>query len=79
MMFGALSTACSKPGPNPTLVLEALPEEVFLEEAEYQDEMKTIGDLGQGYLVNTTALRRANNKIRTLCIASGRCERGKGT
>lgn len=59
--------------PEPGL-LEYMPDDVFEAETEYHGPLETLGQLTQGYVTNTTALRQANNKIRTLCIAGGRCE-----
>jgi hypothetical protein len=67
----ALSSACAKP---PVAALPGLPGSVFESEPEYQGPLETIGDLADGHVTNTTALRRANNKLRVICVAANRCE-----
>ena len=56
--------------------MSALPHlapEIFAPEAEYAGPMDTLGDLARAHVENTTALRRANNKLGALCIAALRC------
>lgn len=67
-----LSTACAR-DPDP-VALEHLPDSVFEPPAEYEGPLETLGDLADGYVTNTTALRQAINKLRTLCQAASRCE-----
>lgn len=54
--------------------LSGLSDEVFEAEPEYPGSPKTIGQLSEAFVVNTLALRRANNKVHTICIATQRCE-----
>lgn len=54
--------------------LVGLDDSTFEEEEEYNGELNTVGDLSTGYAENTTALRAANNKLTTICIAAKRCE-----
>lgn len=54
--------------------LTGLPDSVFEAEPEYSGSMETVGQLAEGYLTNTTSLRKANNKLSTLCVAANRCE-----
>lgn len=68
--FGTLLSACG----TPNLVLEGLPNSVFEAEPEYTGPLNTVGEVGNAYLTNTTALRAANNKLTTVCISAGRCE-----
>jgi len=63
-------TACGRE-PN---VLDYLPDEVFEAQTEYEGPLTTLGQLADGFVYNTAALRQANNAIKILCIAGGRCE-----
>jgi len=54
--------------------MRGLGSEVFEKEPEYQGTLETVEQLGEAYLVNTTGLRRANNKIEAACIAAKRCK-----
>jgi hypothetical protein len=47
---------------------------VFEPEPVYSGALNTVGDLGNGYLANTSSLLAAHNKLATICIAAGRCE-----
>lgn len=67
----AFLSGCAKETPP---ALPYLDEEIFEPELEYAGPMLTLGDLTRGHVENTTALRRANNKLRTLCLAARRCE-----
>lgn len=53
---------------------ESMPPSSFEKEQEYQGPLDTIGQLGDGYIHNTGALRRANNKLDALCKAAKVCE-----
>lgn len=58
--------------------LEGLPDEVFQREPEITGSLQTVGQLAEAHVANTFALRRANNKLTTICIAVHRCkEEGK--
>lgn len=50
-----------------------LSNEVFTPEEEYDGPLTLLGELTDGYATNTIALRKANNKILTLCVAAKRC------
>lgn len=54
-------------------MLEGLPDSVFEPEPVYAGALNTVGDLGNGYLENTTSLLAAHNKLATICIAAKRC------
>lgn len=69
LLLVSLSTGCSK-----QIALEGLPESVFEAESRYEGQVNTVGELAEGYLFNTTALGKANNKLRTICVAALRCE-----
>lgn len=47
--------------------------EVFEAEPEASGSLSTVGQLADAHVVNTTALRRANNKLKTICLAAERC------
>jgi hypothetical protein len=51
-----------------------MPASVFASENEYDGPLRTTGHLAEGFVTNTTSLRRANNKLRTICVAAKRCE-----
>lgn len=70
MSFGFL-TAC---GPE-LQPLNALPDEVFEGEPEASGSPLTVGQLAEAYVANTFALRRANNKLSTICLAVERCKK----
>lgn len=72
MIFVPLSAGCDR-NLNP-ISFEHLPDEMFDEQPEYGGPLDTLGDLTNGYLENTIALRKANNQILLLCQAAGRCE-----
>lgn len=73
MSFGFL-IACD-PVAQP---LKELPDEVFRAEPEASGSLHTVGQLAEAHVANTFALRRANNKLTTICIAVHRCkEEGK--
>lgn len=55
-------------------VIPHVPGEVFEAEQEYAGPMNTLGDLTRAHIANTAALRRANNKLATLCVAAKRCK-----
>ncbi|MBL4703246.1 MAG: hypothetical protein JKY54_01915 [Flavobacteriales bacterium] len=65
-----LLSACDPP-PNPLL---GLSDDVFDQEDSYDGPLNTVGGLSDGYVVNTTALESANNKLTTICVAAKRCE-----
>lgn len=54
--------------------LSGLSDEVFEREKEYLGSPRTVGQLSEAFVENTLALRRANNKIHTVCLAALRCE-----
>lgn len=60
-------------GEKPNL-LAGISDRVFEPELEYAGKLETVGQLAVAYLDNTIALRRANNKLNTICIAADRCE-----
>lgn len=62
---------CSK-APGPALV--GIPDSIFEEEEEHTDKIVSVGHLTEAYVSNTTALRSANNKLSTLCVAAMRCK-----
>lgn len=66
---GFLSACAEKPRP-----LEGISDEVFEVEPEATGSLSTVGQLAEAHVENTFALRRANNKLLTLCIAAQRCE-----
>lgn len=70
----ALFAACSE-APQ-TEAFQHLGNEVFTQEQEYQGPLETVGDLTSAYTETTIALRKANNKIGTLCLAALRCVAG---
>ena len=53
--------------------LEGVPNDVFEPEKLYDGPLNTVGTLSEGYLQNTNAVKLANNKLKTLCIAAKRC------
>lgn len=65
----ALLIGCTQPP-----ALTELPDHVFEAEEEHTGPRETVGHLGEAYIVNTTALRKSNNKLRTICIAANRCK-----
>ena len=65
-----LLTACNPAVP----ALSGLGAEVFEAEQEYPGSPRTVGQLSEAFVMNTLALRRANNKIHTVCVAAMRCE-----
>ena len=67
------SSACSL-GNKDQPFTESMPPSSFEKESEYSGPLNTIGQLGDGYIENTGSLRRANNKLDTLCIAAKVCE-----
>jgi hypothetical protein len=54
--------------------LKELPDDVFEREPEASGSLSTVGQLAEAHVENTFALRRANNKLTTICIAVERCE-----
>lgn len=69
MLVGFLSACAQAPQP-----LEALPDDVFETEPEASGSLSTVGQLAEAHVENTFALRRANNKLTTICIAVERCK-----
>lgn len=69
MLLGFLSACAQVPQP-----LKELPDEVFEVEPEASGSLFTVGQLAEAHVENTFALRRANNKLTTICIAVERCE-----
>ena len=51
-----------------------MPPSSFDKEPEYVGPLDTVGQLGDGYIFNTGSLRKANNKLDTLCLAAKVCE-----
>jgi hypothetical protein len=47
---------------------------VFEPEPEATGSLKTVGQLAEAHVSNTFALRRANNKLTTICMAVQRCK-----
>ena len=70
-----LLNGCSQSN-NPAL--PGLPVEVFEAEQEYRGSLRTVGKLSEAYVFNTSALRSANNKLTTICVAANRCEQPDG-
>jgi len=64
--------ACSQITNRP--FIESLPSSSFAKEAEYTGPLDTVGQLGDAYIFNVGSLRRANNKLDTLCTAAKVCE-----
>lgn len=54
--------------------IDSMPASSFEKEPEYDGPLRTIGELGEGYIHNTGALRRANNKLDALCLSAKVCE-----
>lgn len=73
-LFALLLVGCSK---EPAL--QGLPIEVFDPELEYTGPLNTLGELSKGLVINTTALRAANNKLSTICVSAGRCKLTNGS
>lgn len=70
LTFGLFLAGCSREAQP----LRHLPIEVFQTEEEHAGSLTTVGELSVAYVENTFALRRANNKLSTICIAAKRCE-----
>lgn len=69
MWFGSL-IGCSEL----TQLLDGIPDDVFQAEPEASGSVLTVGQLADAFVINTASLRRANNKLVTLCVAANRCE-----
>ncbi len=63
-IFCASLSGCDRVRADPEI---KPPASLFEEEPEYQGELGLMGQLAEGYVHNTLALRRANNKLKTLC------------
>lgn len=70
MSLGYLSACAEKP-----VALEGLSDEVFEMEPEHSGSITTVGELADAHVANTFALRRANNKLTTICVAAERCKK----
>lgn len=70
MVSLVLLSACNPAVP----ALSGLGAEAFEQEKEYPGSPQTVGQLSEAFVMNTLALRRANNKIHTVCVAAARCE-----
>lgn len=70
MSLGYLS-GCAEKQP----ALEGLSQEVFEVEPEASGSITTVGELADAHVANTFALRRANNKLTTICVAVERCKK----
>ena len=51
-----------------------IPRQVYDEVPVYAGPINSVGTLTQGYIRNTEGLLTANSRLRTLCIAYGKCE-----
>lgn len=51
-----------------------IPRQVYDEVPIYNGPVNSVGTLTQGYIRNTEGLLTANSRLRTLCIAYGKCE-----
>lgn len=71
LIFAMLLSGCVK---NPSHVLKDAPSSVFEPEPEDDSPVTTVGELADSYVRNLTALRRANNKLGTLCVLAGQCK-----
>lgn len=54
--------------------ISELPPSIFEPEAEYYGEIVTLGHLAEAYIMNTTSLQQANNKLGTICVAALVCK-----
>lgn len=71
LTFSALLIGCAEKSGS---ALTGLPDDVFVTEAEHEGPLETVGELAEAYVENTSALRRANNKLSTICVAAARCK-----
>jgi hypothetical protein len=67
--FALLLGGCSE-----VVGLAGLQNKVFEPEKEYKGRIETVGELSEAYIANTYALRKANNKLTTICLAARRCK-----
>jgi hypothetical protein len=51
-----------------------IPRQVYDEVPIYTGSINSVGTLTQGYIRNTEGLMTANSRLRTLCVAYGKCE-----
>lgn len=56
------------------MALTGLPNSAFEAEPLHEGQTKTVGELAEAYVTNTTSLKKANNKLHTICVAAARCK-----
>ena len=73
LLFLLISAILSASCTHKIDALPGLPDEVFEPEPESRQELNTVGQLSTAHIDNTLSLRRANNKLTTICTAALRC------
>jgi hypothetical protein len=72
-LVGNLLTGCDKT----TFIGDSgsgIPRQVYDEVPIYTGPVNSVGTLTQAYIRNTEGLLMANSRLRTLCIAYGKCK-----